>query len=99
MFDLVGQSQQQQLAKVVCEYNKKPIVDICFAQLGKLKVLLNCAMNKYTFLTGKHFGSLPEFFEYCQGYKFNGRTGYLAVKQSMYCQSKDFLFGTASQFR
>lgn len=99
MFDSVGQSQQQQLAKIVYKYDKKPVVNICFAQLEKMKTLLNCAMNKYTFLTGKHFDTLPDFFEYCQGYKFNNHTGYLAIKQSIYCQSKDFLFGTASQFR
>ncbi len=101
LFKLNKEATQEKIVEnIINKYSAdSDIKDICFIQIKEFIKMMEIAKNKFTSLTNKTFESVTEFFQYCRNYKFYGSTGFLAIKQFIYCQHQQFLFGTASQFR
>ncbi len=100
LLETSGVTQEQMVERIVNNYEAdSALEDLSFVQLKDFMKMMKATMHKFTSLTKQTFKNLPEFFRYCQNYKFQDRIGFLAIKQFIYCQHQQFLFGTASQFR
>jgi transposase-like protein len=94
-----GKSHQQTLADIGKRFTETVVANMEYSCLQDFSRILQAAMERVTILHAKPFSSILNFFEYCEHYRHNGRTGFLAIAQSFYAQHHQFLFGTASQHR